>query len=80
MVTDLPGYLRGREPGEVPRVLTALLGERGVPAERCHTLSDPAAGARWVLDHTEAGDLALLLTLTQRDEVLAMVEAAANEA
>ena len=80
VVTDLPGYLRGREPGEVPRVLTALLGERGVPAERCHTLPDPAAGARWVLDHTEAGDLALLLTLTQRDEVLAMVEAAANEA
>ena len=76
VVTDLPGYLRGRAPGEVPALLSGFLAERGVGADRVHTLPDPVAGARHALDWAEAGDLALLLTLAQRDEVLALLTAA----
>ena len=73
VLTDLPGYLRGRAEGEVPDTLVRLLAERGVPASACVRRPDPASGARAALDWTETGDLALLFTLAQRDEVLRMV-------
>ena len=73
VLTDLPGYLRGRAEGEVPDTLARLLAERGVPADACVRRADPAAGARDALDWTGPGDLALLFTLAQRDEVLALV-------
>ena len=79
VLVDIPGYLRGRQPGEVPALLAGSLQSRGVSADACLCLADPASGARHVLDHASSGDLALLLTLAQRDEVLAMVRAAETE-
>ena len=73
VLTDLPGYLRGRPPGEVPALLARLLQERGVPASACVRRADPASGARDALAWAEPGDLALLFALDQRDEVLRMV-------
>ena len=73
VLTDLPGYLRGRAEGDVPDLLARLLAERGVPPSACVRRDDPAAGARDALAWAEPGDLALLFTLAQRDEVLRMV-------
>ncbi len=78
VLVDIPGYLRGRDRGEVPALLTDLLGQRGVGADACVTLADPVAGTRWALDWTGPNDLALLLALSQRDQVLAMVREAAE--
>ena len=79
LVSDLPGYLRGRAPGEVPRVLADLLGQRGVAPDAVEIRADPAACARAALDGLQPGDLAVLITLAQRDEVLALVREAAGE-
>ncbi len=78
VLVDIPGYLRGRAEGEVPSLLARSLQQRGVAADACVTLPDPVAGTRYALDWTEAGDLALVLALSQRDDVLAMVREAAG--
>ena len=78
VLTDLPGYLRGRAEGEVPTLLARHLTERGVPAGACVRRDDPVAGARDALDWLAPGDLALLFTLSQRDEVLRMVAGGAG--
>ena len=78
VLTDLPGYLRGRPPGGVPDLLARLLQERGVPAGACVRRADPASGARDALAWAEPGDLALLFVLDQRDDVLRMVTGGAG--
>ena len=78
LVSDIPGYLRGRQPGEVPSVLAGLYRQRGVAADAVVTLADPAAAARWALDWCRPGDLAILITLDQRDQVLELVRQAAG--
>ncbi len=78
LVSDIPGYLRGREPGEVPSVLAEHYRQRGVAGDAIVTLPDPAAAARWALDWCRPGDLAVLITLDQRDQVLNLVRQAAE--
>ena len=78
LVADLPNYLRGRRPGEVPTLLADLYRQRGVADEAIVALPDPAAAARWALDWCRPGDLAVLVTLDQRDEVLDLMRAAAD--
>ena len=78
LVSDIPGYLRGRQPGEVPSVLAEHYRQRGVPDDAIVTLPDPAAAARWALDWCQPGDLAVLITLDQRDQVLDLVRQAAE--
>ncbi|WP_420454622.1 glutamate ligase domain-containing protein [Rubrivirga sp.] len=78
VLVDIPGYLRGRDRGEVPALLTDLLRQRGIDADACVTLADPVEGTRWALDWAEPDDLAVLLALSQRDQVLAMVRDAAG--
>ncbi|WP_412070337.1 glutamate ligase domain-containing protein [Rubrivirga sp. IMCC43871] len=81
VLVDVPGYLRGRERGDVPALLLRLLGERGIPTDACTVLADPVAGTRFALDWLAPGDLAILLALAQRDQVLALVrEAEASHA
>ncbi|WP_412062378.1 Mur ligase family protein [Rubrivirga sp. IMCC45206] len=76
VLVDIPGYLRGRERGDVPALLRRFLTERGVPADACTVLADPIAGTRDILDRLAPGDLAILLALAQRDRVLDLVREA----
>ena len=77
LLADLPDYLRGRAPGEVPTRLAEALRQRGVAPDALVPLPDPVAGARWALDWCRPGDLAVLVTLDRRDAVLELVRAAA---
>ncbi len=78
VLVDIPGYLRGRGEGEVPQLLADLLRQRGVDEGRIVRLAAPTDGARFALDWAEADDLAILLTLAQRDAVLDLVREAAG--
>ena len=78
VLVDIPGYLRGRAEGEVPALLADLLRQRGVPADAVLVETDPEAGARHALGWAGPDDLALLLTLAQRDAVLDLVRDAAG--
>jgi UDP-N-acetylmuramyl tripeptide synthase len=78
VLTEIPGYLRGRAEGETPALLARLLRERGIADDALVPEADPRAGARHALGWLEPHDLALLLTLTQRDAVLDLVRTAAG--
>ena len=78
MLVEIPGYLRGREEGAVPALLERFLRERGTPSDAFVHRSDPASGTAFALDWAEAGDIVILLALTQRDEVLQLVKRASG--
>ena len=56
------------------RAVGRLLRERGIPSDTFVQRADPASGTAFALDWAEAGDLVILLALTQRDEVLQLVK------
>jgi UDP-N-acetylmuramyl tripeptide synthase len=70
LLCDLPGYERGREPGEVPALIEAAARQRGVAAAAIEQHASPVEAVAAALDSAQAGDLLILLVLTQRDEAL----------
>ena len=79
LLCDTPGYLRGRQLGEVPRILQTELIHRGIAQEACTCLPDPLASAHDALDWAEEGDVVLLPTMSQRDAVTAFVKGKATQ-
>jgi UDP-N-acetylmuramyl tripeptide synthase len=75
LIAELPGYERGRQPFEVPRLIRQDALACGLDAARIETFPDPQAATRNALEHARSGDLLVLLALTQRKEALAQVHA-----
>ena len=75
LACDLPGYERGRAPGEVPAVIRAAAMDAGLAADRIEHFSCPLEGTRAALGDARPGDVLVLLALTQRDEVIDLVRA-----
>ena len=81
VVADLPDYLRGRAPGEVPGLLRGALLDAGAAPEAIAEAADPASGVRDALAWARPGDVLLLLVLSRRDDALAAIrEAGGREA
>jgi len=79
LVTDLPGYERGRAPFEVAELIAREAVLLGVPANVVETFSSPVEATAAALRDARAGDLLVLLALTQRAETLALVHAYLDE-
>ena len=79
LLSDTPEYLRGRAPGELPRVLQEALLARGVPADACTQHAGPLDAAREALGWARDGDVVLLPTLSQRDAVTELVRQMRDE-
>lgn len=75
MVTELPGYLRGRAPGEVPSILRAECLEQGIRADKILRADNPSAGVAMIMGLVRPGDLALLLVHSGRDKVFELLGA-----
>ncbi len=60
LIKELPTMLRGREPGEVPRLLQEGLLRSGFAAERIAVELDEVAAAHRLLDEAAAGDVIVL--------------------
>jgi len=73
LVTELPGYERGREPHEVPAIIRRDAIEAGIPQSCIETFSSPADATASALGEARPGDLIVLLALTQRQEALDLV-------
>ena len=78
-MADLPGYLRGRAPGEVPALLAAETVAFGGDAAQTEAYPDPASAAAAALAWAAPGDVLLLVVLSHRDEVAALVREAADD-
>lgn len=69
VVTELEYYLRGREIGEVPKVVTNFLGQQSIPSEKIQYAADPLEGAKIAMNFAQAGDVVLLFVLADREQV-----------
>ncbi|HMS94926.1 MAG TPA: Mur ligase family protein [Tabrizicola sp.] len=76
VVSELPGYLRGRETGEVPALLKAECRAQGVAEPDIHDAGSPSEGVGKIMGMVGPGDLALLLVHSERDRIFAMLGAA----
>ncbi|MGH7585872.1 MAG: Mur ligase family protein [Gemmatimonadales bacterium] len=73
ILKDLLNYLRGREPGEVPRLMREELLRAGCPAEAIFDGGDDLSATRLALELARPGDLLLLLIHEKQREVLEMM-------
>jgi UDP-N-acetylmuramyl tripeptide synthase len=75
VLKELQGYLRGRESGEVPRILRDALLRAGLPATALPQRSTEEEAARCALEWARPGDVLLLPVhgLAAREVVLAMI-------
>jgi cyanophycin synthetase len=80
LVKDLEGYLRGRAPGEVPRLIVEELRRAGAPASRFEVHGTELAAVRRALDWAEPGDLLVLLVHENRRGVMQLLESARGPA
>ena len=74
LVCDLPGYERGRSPGMVADLIEQMAIDEGLPRDAVKQLETPLDGVKYALNIAQEGDCLVLLALTQRDEVLALVQ------
>jgi cyanophycin synthetase len=76
MAAELPQYLRGRELGDTIRLTHQQAQQQGMLAHQLLVAAGPAAGAEVILKQLQKGDLALLLVLSERQEVFDLLAAA----
>jgi UDP-N-acetylmuramyl tripeptide synthase len=69
VVTELERYLRGREKGAVPQVVSNYLLQQSIPPEKIKYAADPLAGTKIAMDFAQPGDVVLLFVLSDREEV-----------
>jgi hypothetical protein len=72
-VCDLPGYERGRQSGVVSELISDFAIAEGVAKDAVTIFKSPLEGVRQALTDAKDGDCLVLLALSQRDEVLAMI-------
>jgi len=73
LVAELPGYERGREPFEVPEIIKNDAIRFGIPEQCIEIFPGPREATAEALLRARAGDLLVLLALTQRSEALSLV-------
>ncbi len=73
-IKEMELYLRGRERGVVPGMIEAELRRAGAPPSAIEHLDSELDAVRAALAWARPGDLLLLTTHAQRDEVIALVE------
>lgn len=74
LVCDLPGYERGRSAGKVAELIGRFAIDEGLPPEAVKMFNTPLEGVEYALNAAVEGDCLVLLALTQRTEVLALVQ------
>lgn len=75
IASEVPNYLRGRDPMSIPAQIRETLLAEGAPPARVTTAATPLDGARAALDWSRPGDLVVLMTLEMRDAVLTLLRA-----
>lgn len=74
LACELPGYERGREAGVVRALIREFAIKDGVPGDAVILFDSPLEGVKQALADARKGDCLVLLALTQRDEVLTLIQ------
>jgi UDP-N-acetylmuramyl tripeptide synthase len=73
LIAELPGYERGRKPFEVPQIIREVARTCGISENCMEDFAGPREATAQALQRARAGDLLVLLALTQRQEALSLV-------
>jgi UDP-N-acetylmuramyl tripeptide synthase len=73
LIAELPGYERGRKPFEVPQIIRKVARTCGISENCMEDFPGPREATAQALQRARAGDLLVLLALTQRQEALSLV-------
>ena len=79
IVKEIPGKLRGRDPGEVPALITQYLGDLDYPADQIHQAGSEYDAAVMALEWARPGDLLVLLVYDQRTKTLELIDKLMSE-
>ena len=72
-ICELPNYLRGRDIGDVPKVITASVLENGLVSDCIYYQDSPLKGAEGIIQQLQEGDLVFIMALSDRDEIAALL-------
>ena len=70
VISELAEYRRGREPGEVPRLLSEALVGAGAQTEQIHQYATEAESLADAMNWCEPGDLVIMLALGKARELI----------
>ena len=74
VTAELEDYLRGRDLGEIPVLIENAATSSGIAPNQIKHAGSPLAAAKLILSDVKDGDLALLLVLSGREKVFALLE------
>jgi len=74
VIYEIADYLRGRELGEIPEIIRQSLKERGYPLDQVIFAESSVDGTKKALAWSEHGDFLLLLALSDREAVFALLK------
>ncbi|MFT4925622.1 MAG: cyanophycin synthetase [Phenylobacterium sp.] len=74
VISEVEIYLRGRELGETSKLIAQAAIEYGIDASKIHYTQSPSAGAEYILGQIGKGDLALMLVLSEREEIVELLQ------
>ena len=74
VAAELANHLRGRELGEVTRLIRQACIDRGMADHHVIAVASPSAGVAKILERLMPGDLALLLVHSERDLIFGMLK------
>ncbi len=74
VVSETPGYERGREENEISDIIVEAIIATGFPETNITRTMNPIEGVRKALDWAKPGDFLLLFVLTNRNEVIEIVK------
>ncbi len=74
VAVELPKHLRGRELGDVSRLITEQCYASGLKSQQILSAASPTKGTSLILQQLQPDDFALLLVLSERDQVFKLLE------
>lgn len=74
VIYELEDYLRGRSPGEIPSLISGVMTKLGLEKNQLVITPNPVTAVQHALAWAREGDVLLLQTLGDREEVLKVLE------
>lgn len=78
LICELESYLRGRELGEMPKLMHKFALKFGMKEEQLLHAKDTIEGTRMALEWAQKDDVVLLLALDHRDEIIKILKTDKN--
>ncbi len=73
ITAEVEQYLRGRTLGEVPKLIADTALAAGWQQSNILSFSSPFQGAKYIVEQLQTDDLALLMVLSEREEITALL-------